>query len=192
MPILSEWDVHFPNCAPVGHHLRIVFAEHWVRFHSLPGAKRYPEQEAEYAEVLARHNCILGELAPLGTPVVLLTTEYSPSLLPPRASPELARIQPGGAAWRTVAMHEIDEDFHTPSYWHLFASLHQWHPGTFDRLVRLVADEVVFNVLIVSADCRWVLHPYDGGMDVITDSARARARLRARHAAWLSARPDGL
>ena len=34
----------------------------WVRFHSLPGSKRYAENEAEYACVLSRHNVVIGEL----------------------------------------------------------------------------------------------------------------------------------
>ena len=48
------------------------------------------------------------------------------------------------------------------------------------------------NVLVADPDRRWVLHPYDGGMDVIAESPEARGLLRARYAAWLSAFADGL
>jgi hypothetical protein len=50
----------------------------------------------------------------------------------------------------------------------------------------------VNNVLVVATDCRWVLHPYDGGMDVILESPGARDALRARFRDWLSKHSEGL
>lgn len=47
--MLTDWDSWLPGCEPIGHHLRRAFAERWVRFHSLPGSKRYPESDAEAA-----------------------------------------------------------------------------------------------------------------------------------------------
>ena len=170
----------------------MAFAERWVRFHSLPVSKRYPENDAEHAEVLARHNAILGELIHPGAHVVLVTTGYSGSSVPMRSYPEVIAYDPGAVSWRTVAMHRVDEGFEEPSYWHLFASVREWWPGEFDPLVRLVAEDAIANVLVVAPDCRWALHPYDGGTDVISESPDARRLLRAKHVAWLSARGDGL
>jgi hypothetical protein len=170
----------------------VAFPDRWVRFHSLPGSKRYPEDEAEYTEVLRRHNCVLGELVRPGDQVVLLTTGYSESPEPTRSYPELLRLDPGAEPWRTVAMHRVDGAFSEPSFWHVFASAWDWHPGVFDPLVRLVADSVVANVMIMAPECCWLLHPYDGGMDVIADSPAARDRLKAAYGGWLSPRPDGL
>jgi hypothetical protein len=170
--------------------LRAAFLNRWVRFHSLPGSKRYPEDDAEYAEVLARHNAVMGELARPGEQVVLVTTGYSGSPVPSRYYPELAAFDPGAAPWRTV--DRVEEAFDELNYWHLFASARTWRPGEFDSLVRLVADDKVANVLVVAPDCRWVLHPYDGGMDVIAESPEHRGLLRAKYAVWLSARADGL
>src|SRR5262249_14248624 len=76
---------------------------------------RYPEDEAEYAEILARHNAILGELPRPGAEVVLVTTGYSDSPEPTRSYRELAAIDPDGVPWRTVAMRRIDEWFDVPS-----------------------------------------------------------------------------
>jgi hypothetical protein len=190
--MLADWDRCFPNCEPIGHRLRVAFPDRWVRFHSLPESKRYPEDEAEYAEVLARHSAIMDELARPSSQVVLVTTGYSESPEPSRSYPAVAAFDPRAAWWRTVAMHRIEEGFDEPSYWHLFATAQEWRPGVFDPLVRLVADDAVANVLVVAPDCRWVLHPYDGGMDVIAESPEARRLLRAKYAAWLSARADGL
>ncbi|HBI42586.1 MAG TPA: hypothetical protein DDY78_06965 [Planctomycetales bacterium] len=190
--MLPDWDRCFPDCEPVGYHLRAAFAARWVRFHSLPGSKRYPENDNEYAEVLARHNVILGELAHPGEKIVLVTTGYSESPVPSRSYPGVVAFDPSAVPWRTVAMHQIEGEFTEPNYWHLFSSVWEWRPGEFDPLIRLVADDAVANVLIVAQDCRWALHPYDGGMDVIAESAEKRRSLRASHSEWLPARADGL
>lgn len=180
--MLSNWDRCFPNCPPIGDRLRLAFPARWVRLHSLPGSKRYPENESEYAEVLARHNSIIGELTAPDHDVVLVTTEYSESPSPgSNATP-----------WRTIPMHEVEDEFADPNYRHLFASIRVWRPGELDPLVRLIAADSVANVLIVAPDCRWVLHPYDGGMDVIAESPEACRTLRERHLDWLSEREDGM
>jgi len=191
MKPLDKWDEQFPNCEPVAHWLRIAFPDRWVRFHSLPGSKRYPEDESEYATVLHRHNCILGELTGSEQSVVLLATEYSESPNPVHLQAELQTLAPDAIPWRSVPMHELDGDFADPSFWHVFASAWEWHPGLFDPIVRLVADAIAVNIMIVNPDCRWLLHPYDGGMDVIAESSGARDCLKLSHADWLSPRPDG-
>jgi hypothetical protein len=170
----------------------LAFPDRWVRFHSLPGSKRYPEDEAEYATVLDRHNRILAELTGPERKVVLLTTGYSESPEPVRPQSQLRTLDPDARPWRSVAMHELDEGFGAPTYWHVFASVWEWRPQLFDPLVRLVADDVLGNVMVVNPDCRWLLHPYDGGMDVIAESSAVRDRLKSSHADWLSPRPDGL
>lgn len=55
------WAQSWPGLQPIGHEVRDE-RERWVRFHALPESKRYPEDEQEYAEVLRRHNLLLGEL----------------------------------------------------------------------------------------------------------------------------------
>lgn len=190
--MLDQWDHWYPDCPPVGYLLRTAFPKRWVRFHSLPESKRYPEDESEYAEVLRRHNTILGELARPGEQVVLLTTGYSETPVPVRSYPELSELIPDLVSWRTVAMHELEDDLSRPNYWHSFISEHTWRSGFFDPIVRLVANDCVANVLMIAPDCRWTLHPYDGGMDVILDTKESRDRLRAKHRAWLSAHPKGL
>jgi len=190
--MLADWERYYPNCDPVGHFLRAAFPDRWVRFHSLPESKRYPEDEREYAEVLTRHNRVLGALARSGEAVILLTTGYSGSPEPIRSYPELEDLDSDATLWRSILMYTADENFGEPSYWHVFASGRMWQPGEFDSLVRLISHDSVANVCIVAEDCRWLLHPYDGGMDVIVESTTARDHLRAEFSSWLSAHPEGL
>ena len=188
--MLAEWHMHFPGCEPVAHRLREAFSCRWVRFHRLPGSKRYPETDAEYATVLDRQNRILDELAGPETRVVLLTTEYSWSAEPTPDRPELRALDAAAKPWRSVLMH--DQDFIEPCFWHLFASEWEWRPGVLDPILRLVADDIVANVMVVDPNGRWLHHPYDGGMDVILESSEARNLIKSAHADWLSSRSDGM
>jgi hypothetical protein len=175
------WTESFPDCEPVADRLKWAFPDRWVRFHSLPGSKRYPESEVEYQIVLDRHNAVLGALTPVRATVIILTTEFSVLRVP--ASPP--DDWPSGAWWRTVA---YDDD----SFWHVYAAEVAWVPGVFDGLIRRVASDVTGNVMVCDPRCTWVVHPYDGGMDVLTASPGVRDDLRARFRSWLSGRPDGL
>jgi hypothetical protein len=74
----------------------------------------------------------------------------------------------------------------------VFVNERFWTPGLFDALVRKIADDVLANVMIVAVDGKWLLHPYDGGMDVILESSTARDKLKGRFGQWLSWRPDGM
>jgi hypothetical protein len=186
--VLADWDTWFPGCEPVAHRLREAFPERWVRFHSLPGSKRYAADDGERAIVLDRHNRILDELALRDEEVALVTTGYSETPTPPiRSYPELSHLDPLARSWRTVV-----DDPDEPSFWHLFVSTRRWARGVFNPIVALVADDKLANVIIVALDGRWLVHPYDGGMDVITRSSEDRDALKMRHQEWLSARADGL
>jgi hypothetical protein len=184
--MLDNWSIRFPNCEAIAHHLPIVFPDRWVRFHSLPNSKRYPENELEQAMVIDRHNCILSDLCPPEEMVVLLTTAWSNTAEPVRCQAVQDNWDAPALPWRTIAMHEQPDKFPKPTFWHIFVSTHQWCPGVFDPLVRLVAADVLANVMIASPDCRWLLHPYDGGMDALVESQAERDKLANSHSAWLA------
>lgn len=62
-PELSAlWQERWPLSPPLAHELKNLYPDRWVRFHSLPGSKRYAEDEAEYEILLHRHNTVLNEL----------------------------------------------------------------------------------------------------------------------------------
>ncbi|CAN5419205.1 hypothetical protein BH10PLA1_BH10PLA1_01310 [soil metagenome] len=178
--MFEQWSISFPGCEPVAHSLRNQFSNCWVRFHSLPESKRCPEDEEEYETVLKRHNAVLGTLARKSQKVFLLTTEFSW-----KKNPTVPPFQIKKAThWRTDSVDE--------SFWHVYAENVQWVTGLFDGLIRQVATEEMGNVMICATDCKWLLHPYDGGMDVILSSEKLRDDLRAEFSDWLSPHPSGL
>ncbi|MFE0156557.1 hypothetical protein ACFWY5_56185 [Nonomuraea sp. NPDC059007] len=60
--LTARWQARWPDCPPIGHELKRYYTSRWVRFHSLPGSKRYADTPAEYDILLDRHNTVLTEL----------------------------------------------------------------------------------------------------------------------------------
>jgi len=127
----------------------------------------------------------LAELTGSQRNVILLSTGYSESSEPVRLEQSLWTLDPDARPWQSL-LYDWDTDSDDRFFWHVFASEWEWLPGVFDPIVRLVADDAIANIMIVDPDCRWLLHPYDGGMDVIAASSVARDHLEASHQDWLS------
>jgi hypothetical protein len=178
--MLECWDKAFSGCEPIGHQLKLRFAERWIRFHSLPESKRYPETEAEFEVLLERFNAVVAGVAQPDSQLVLLTTEFAwnaTSEAPPNP-------QNCPKYWRSIVVDE--------AYWHIWTTQFRWQLGALDSLVREVAVDAISNVIICDPDCRWAIHPYDGGIDVIAAAPSERDRLRTTFPEWLSSLPSGL
>ncbi|GGQ16416.1 hypothetical protein GCM10010266_44550 [Streptomyces griseomycini] len=154
-----------------------------MRFHSLPGSKRYAEDESEYAVVLERYNTVLDELF-AGADVYVITPVWA-------TEDEVASFRPGAGYWRSLLV-EDDPDPEYRTYCHLSVARRPWRRGCIDELLRDVADDRVAGVLITDTRMQRVHHPYDGGADVFLATSEERDRMRDRHADWLSDHPSGL
>lgn len=187
--MLQLWDANFSACAPIGSQLRIAFPERWVRFHYLPGSKRYADTETDIATALHRYGAVLDDVNQSRQAVVLVTTGYSSSNRPTRSYPTLAEIDGTAVPWRTMQMEDAGQD---SSFWHFYASNHAWKPVHLNTLLRLVIDDELANLSIVAEDCSWVFCPYQGGMDVILANVKRRNELVQKHAAWIPASADRL
>lgn len=184
------WQRRWPECPAIAHQLRACYPERWVRFHSLPGSKRYADDAGEYATILDRHNTVLTELSP-NVSLIVITCDWTGQNAPPvQRAPLQARLDPGGVHWSTVQPDPDEPDFQV--YWHLFVSRRTWRPGILDDLLRAVANDDLGNVIVGPSDLRWLYHPYDGGADVILPNRADRNELRNRHPEWLSGHPAGL
>lgn len=187
----NYWDATYPECVPIPYLLRDAYPSRWVRFHSLPESKRYPENEAEWHTILARHNAVLDSLTEPDEELVFVATTYSESPTPTPNDDGADHLEPNALLWHSIAKHELDND-DMPNYWHLWMSCQPWKPGLFDEQLRLAADWTIANVMIVSPSANWIYHPYDGGADVILRSNDQRDQLKKEFKNWLSARADGL
>ena len=189
--LAALWRERWPSDPPVAHTFRSAYADRWVRFHSLPGSKRYPEFEDEYAIVLHRYNTVLDELF-AGTEVFVVTVDWSYTSNGPAHHPEPRRtLHPGGVHWWAEA-DEDDPDPEFRTHTRLYADRRPWQHGCVDELLRAVADDALAGVFVTDTGLRRIHHPYDGGADVILTTPAERDRLRAKHTDWLSSQPSGL
>src|SRR5262245_58398633 len=60
-----SWERMWPGQDPKAEDLKYAVPHRWVRFHSLPGSKRYADDPSEEAEILRRHNIVISELLDL-------------------------------------------------------------------------------------------------------------------------------
>ncbi|MET7734753.1 hypothetical protein ABZT02_25760 [Streptomyces sp. NPDC005402] len=184
------WQRQWPQGPPVAHELRGSYPDRWVRFHSLPGSKRYPGTEEEYGVVLHRYNAVLEELF-AGGEVYVVTVGWSWEPDGPELAERRPEVHPDGTRWMTLA----DEDVPDPelrSYTHLYVDRRPWRPGCADAILREVADDVLAGVFVTDTGMRRIHHPYDGGADVVLASAGERDRLRERFGGWVSPDASGL
>ena len=182
------WELRWPGCLPLADQLRVSCAERWFRIHSLPASKRYAETHEERTEILLRHRAVLESLGvDEQTPLITVTTEYSRQSEIEARSTEQDAVQPG--AWKWLAIPG-SEDIDEPGWWQLFVA--ETRVSGLDGLLHLVADDGCRGVLLLPTDLSWIVHPYDGGADVIVQTPAERDVLRARFSDWLSTREDGL
>lgn len=183
--LTAAWERTWPNAEPLGYRLREAYAERWVRFHSLPGSKRYAESAKEYAESLRRQRALLDELMSGLWPehLVVLAEDWGHEDLGTGRTRSLVR---DAWPWRRVV--ESDPDLVGASFiWvNIGVSNRQ-----LDRLLRAIADDRAAAILTV-ADLSWLFCPYDGGVDVILPDRDTRDALRDGHPQWLSDTPSGL
>lgn len=187
--LTGRWRRTWPDCPPIGHLLRRNISDRWVRFHSLPGGKRYATDAGECREVLGRYNAVLA--AVLGESrsgaIYLVTVEYGPGDLAAGSEPVFVGLHHGAVPW----MRAVNAEDPAEAY-RLHVSRQGFTPGDLDDLLRYVADDRTSGVIIADPELQWLFHPYDGGMDVIAPSVGERDRLAVRFGDWRSDRPDGL
>jgi hypothetical protein len=184
----AAWETVCPF-PPVAHELKGWMPDRWIRFHSLPHGKRYAESAEELEVVLQRADELLAVLCNPGSDVLLITGLHEENNGPPDISDEQAMAHTDALYW--CSLQEDPLDPHCPPL-HLWASWERYHNRAFDTLFSLTADWSLYGVLLVIPESQSVVHPYDGGTDVLLSSTEQRDQLQLRFAEWVSDREDGL
>ena len=174
---------HFGAAPPVGHCLRLEHDERWLRLHSLPGSKRYAEDEDERCEVRRRASAAASEVLPSGEAVWLVTGRFDDDARTLRL-PEAPSLVFDYVGMYSTALFE--------GSFMAYATQATWPHPDFERLVDAVAQDAL-RVVWMSSSTGEDFAPYDGGSDLILETPeRVQALRRAFPADWLSPRADGL
>ena len=181
------WKGQYPNCEPVGYLMRQAGAPNWLRFHSLPHSKRYPETDQERETLLARQNELAIEVLGSGEPCWLAQTCWQSS--------GKGELQDSLGARRehalSFAFRFTDDPGSDEVVVSVYAAQTSWTKGRFDKLLLAIADERG-RALWMSASTGSVFAPYDGGVDLFLPNPSAVEDLAAKHAAWLPSHLEGL
>ena len=187
------WKQHFPDCPPVSYLFKQRLADRWFRFHSLPESKRYPDNEIEVAQLLARQSTVLLDVIGIGE-CCLVSGHYSSS--PPIEEQCSTLNEFKFQKFLRLPQQnfepdelELDEEL---IYLELFCGTHQLEYGSLDAVLLCVANWQIINFFVVNCDRQRIFAPYDGGVDVILKNSEERDEFKAKYQDWLSSHPQGL
>jgi hypothetical protein len=168
----NEWLQHHEGRRPIRWMLRESGLP-WVRFHALPGSKRYAENEDERQTIIFRANVLGDRLLGAGTPcwLVEVRTEEAQGV--------------GSYAGEYV------EDC-LPPEWRVYVRPVVWKKGTFDGMLTAIANDEAWPIILMNRNSGAILSPYDGGFDLFPHCHGEVESLKAEYNDWLSPHPSGL
>ncbi|OWQ47507.1 hypothetical protein CDL60_08755 [Roseateles noduli] len=189
-PVAQAWISRFGDALPVGFLCReSSLRARWLRIHSLPESKRYPEDKTELIEVLRRQNVVGDELLGEGEVCLLFFTSWPDDTTAPR----WRRDAPWHRGFEgTPELVLTTAEVPGQDRMAFFALPVTWRRGAFDRLIADRADDRTFPLLFANLNRGSIYAPYDGGADLFYPSAEDVAPARSRHRDWLSRHPAGM
>jgi hypothetical protein len=128
----SAWKLFHPDVNPLGWMMRESAPDTWVRFHSLPGSKRYPETDAEWRTVLERANSLATECLGIGQTCWLVQCRLTHPDEPDAPSVADQSVPDFDL---TPSFKFVDREDEEESAWIAYAHHIHWWPGHFDPLL---------------------------------------------------------
>jgi hypothetical protein len=188
------WTSYYPGILPMPHNFRDDYPEWWFRTHSLPQSKRYADTAEEWNILLARQNEIINDLLGNNAPILFLTGDYSfeggTELHPLSLVSSISDFQ--FISLPVIDLYKIaPEHYDEGQYFNPVFCEETWQPKKFDNVLSDVADDNL-HAFFISIEKKFIIAPYDGGIDVILDNVETRDHYKSKYKSWLSARPDGL
>jgi hypothetical protein len=191
--ISEAWHSSFGPALPAGYLCRTTLPDRWMRIHSLPESKRYPDTEAERDEVLRRQNAAACYALGEGSECILFITQYGESRHWPDYYVEGSRYTAEFLALNRFAPEYVQSyDKGQDGPLQFFATRQRWHACAFDALILMCADGTAGPYMFANIDRRSAYAPYDGGADLFFSTPDAVVEARRTFSDWLSAIESGL
>ena len=182
--IAADWKASFGLAGPCGFLCREAHHDLWVRIHSLPESKRYPENEADRAEILRRHNTVASLILGENADCIVFAARFG--RLPEIDGGTLVGI--GDLRFAHVPALSINEGDESIQF---FATQTVWCFGVFDDLILAAAENSIGPILFANLNLGTAYSPYDGGADLFLESHSAVKTAKDFWKSWLSLRADG-
>ena len=187
---IDFWNKTYPNSHPINHELKWVYPDRWFRIHNLPESKRYARSESEYTIILNRQNQLINDLIGEGSEIAISFGYYSDNLT---ENCEIEQTDFGAFHKSlTIDLHrERPNEFDEPTYFDVYVKIANWKNNSQDQMLKAIADDE-FRAMVISLSTGLIIAPYDGGVDVITESKLETDKLKLKYKDWLSTREDGM
>jgi len=188
------WETHYSSSPPLSYVLRELYPEKWLRVHSLPESKRYPETTDEWALLLERHFTVLREVFGDVATAFLVSGYYTAG-----TKSELPEFLADNVIFSQLAFQELpqvklgngpSEPDDTSTYWPLVSNI-DLTPAFLGKLFRATAQDEC-RAFILHKELGTIIAPYDGGIDIFLADTTARNFYRNKYNDWLSTHPTGL
>jgi hypothetical protein len=184
------WNINYPESNQIGHELKSVYPNRWLRIHSLPESKRYAESEDEYQIILNRQNKLISELIGENTEIIITSGQYETELKD-EISTELNNYGKFEKC-RTIELHKIyPEEYEDEFFYYVYFKPDIWKLNSKNELLKNIADDE-FRAMFVCPKRNCIVAPYDGGIDVIVNTQEKRDELKIKYKDWISKREDGM
>ncbi|MBC8404845.1 MAG: hypothetical protein H8E15_06445 [Planctomycetes bacterium] len=168
------WNEIAGTVRPVAYQLKWAMEDRFVRFHSLPEKKRYPDNAREMRFIIDRHNEVLSAVFSLGEKLASIEMTWSNKLS------KRARSR-GYLHWKDVQKDADDSDCMI----HLYYKEKIWSPDCLNWAITAAANEDLFGFMVIGVESKAIYHPYDGGMDIIMPSVKERDNMSDRFERYL-------
>jgi hypothetical protein len=181
------WADRFGQTPPLGYRLRQAFPERWLRIHSLPESKRYPQNAAELEIMLERHATVATEVLGRGAECLVVTATYHERVALGTTARWPDRGERSFECFATMA----EQGDQLPSDVSFWVAPSRWDPDAERDVLVGIADDRV-RVLWLGIESGQVYAPYDGGADLILAEPGHRRVLSLAYRDWLSKLASGL
>lgn len=175
------WRENIGPTQSLGHELRNALPERWVRIHSLPESKRYPEDEADWEILEKRHREVAGWVLGEGASCWLL--------VPPWGAGHPCFDDISLAVIETLPPFDMGDPDHPPEPFS--GAPCQWDFIAFRQILRAVAEDET-SAVFVCPEKSAIYAPYDGGADLILPTRELRDAVHLRLKDYLSRLDSGL
>jgi len=187
------WSSSFPGCPPISYLFKWRMPDRWLRVHSLPNSKRYPESDKERGEVLRRQKLLLADVVGIAEECFFVGAAFGdlPTVAYCGAVPDLGEILTNPA--RRISHREVEKDDDEPvGIWDVEVGKGRLDIDRLKLILLKIADDQLSHFFVVNPKLNRIFAPYDGGVDLILEDSEQRDALRTVYSDWCSARSDRL
>lgn len=184
------WKDYFNQTIPLNYLFKEVYRERWLRIHSLPQSKRYPDNEIEMNIILQRQNQIISDFYNENEEIYLVMT----NIIHKNEKHELISFYPNLNFERSYLIElekHFSNNFNNDEILDVFVCKNRWNINSYDEILKDIANDIS-RAFFISLNNKTIVSPYDGGIDIILNSETEKSIFREKYKEWISKRKDEL